>query len=133
MEGQIFSTRRPLNRATITDVCGGDIPIGPSGNTLGTTSLTPPVLAVGRPLMTNNTEAEEPKPFDIETHLAALKRKRELQTLLARPMTFGEFMGAWLRAARQREIENDVICELLRAVRRETASGLSEPTDRRRP
>lgn len=65
MEGQIFRTRRPLNWAAITDVCGGDIPIGPSVNTLGTTALMPPLLAAGGPAMTNTIEAEAPEPVDI--------------------------------------------------------------------
>ncbi len=130
--GQLRS-RQPLDWLAIVDAAGDgfDVPIGPLGNALGTTYLTPPVLGDGGTVMTNTVEAPPPKPADFESHLAALKRKRELQLSLARPLTFGDFMDAWLREARLREIENDVICELLRTVRMEAVAGPSEPTDRR--
>lgn len=88
------------------------------GNAFGTTALTPPVMDGGERFeVTNTIEAWSAQPFDIKAHLSTLKAALQRKLELTRPMTLGEFMNAWLREARHRELENDVIRERVRAIR----------------
>lgn len=72
--GSLFRSRQPLDWLTTVDAFddGFDVPIGPRGNALGTTALTPPVLGDGGSIMTNTIEAPPPKLVDISASLARL-------------------------------------------------------------